>query len=630
MANTPPGAAQAPNSAANSFNPTNSDPRLIVVDDAMSLTRANYTGWNKSDIEGTMFKEVGLDKIISQTKEGRLAGSKQRTLTDLLLSRHTPLKLGGGAAAQSVIQPFRLIPRRNRVNPGYFRVSGGFSLANFTAQGGTAGANVSFTGISNGTITLNAGVGACWVLVVNNGSIDADSSPFAKSPNNVLKSPEKYFLPRHSLTAEFLNGANSKITSQLRVVDSAAGPDANQAYVLVIPNRTFRGDSTIPSGTLLTGAFGNGSINDTTLWWENATAAAQATYQPTTGIVKVGVNAVSDYQSYGAQLPGFNEYGLIEYWRQTQRWNHKFNDQYVEALAASTTSEGLKKFRLLPLAKLRAQQEKMNEDFFYETCFYGDVENELQTISTWNKLPHVEDPAWAASGETGTQLIEYVSRTVGIRTQIAASGNVYDCQAGPLDLDALFEAGYYVKREREEESRVTVTDIDVMTDRRFTRPMIRQLMIRYFKAKYAIDDVTMFVESGKKITDTFNGAVLFEYDSYELPDYGYTLHVFSDEYFDDKVAQFQTGQKSAGRAIWMIDWSDIAVGVIASKSVPRTNNLADNLYKYVMTQNVQHVQLNSRTFEVAVGNTNRHRLIENYADAGAKLTVPGYDLTVSN
>ncbi len=608
---------------------------MIIVDDAMSLTRANVTGWNKADIESIMFKEVGLDKIIAQTKEARMAGTKQRTLTDLLLSRHTPLKVGGGVNNQSVIQPFRLVPRRNRVNPGYFRVAAGASLAAWTGQGGNGSSNTTFTGIANGAFTLNSAVTACWVLTINNGSVDVDSSPFAKSPNNVLKNPEKYFLPRHSLTAEFVGSDGTKYTSQVRVVDSAAGSDTNTAYVLVIPSKTFKGDSTIPNGTLtpngngtstVTGAFGVLGTG-TNGWYESATTAQKTAIQPTTGIVKIGANSVSDYQQYSNALPGYNEYGLIEYWRQTHRWVHKYNDEYVKALESSTTSEGLRKFRLLPLARLRAQQEKFMEDFFYESAFYGDGENENQTISTWNNLPIVNDPAWASSGETGTTPIEYISRTIGIRTQIAACGNVYDAQAGPLDLDALFEAGYYVKREREGESGSEVTDIDIMTDLRFTRPLLRQMMTRYYKQKYGIDNVTMWMESGKKIT--FNGAVMFEYDSYELPDYGYTLHVFSDQYFDDKVAQFQTGQKSGGRAIWMIDWSDVMVGIIKNMSVPRTNNLADNVYKYVIQQNVQHVLLNSRTFEVSVGNTNRHRLIENYSDACAKLTVPGCDLSAN-
>ena len=119
---------------------------------------------------------------------------------------------------------------------------------------------------------------------------------------------------------------------------------------------------------------------------------------------------------------------------------------------------------------------------------------------------------------------------------------------------------------------------------------------------------------------------MWEYDSYDLPDFGYRLNVISDLYFDDRIAAFPNAQKSRARGIWMLDWSDIAINLIRTMSVPRTNNLADNLYKYVMTQNVQHILLNSKTYEVAVGNTNRHRIIENFSDACPKLTVQGCDL----
>ncbi len=607
IVNTPAGASQAPNAAGNGFNSTNCDPRLINVDDAMSLTRANITGWNKSDIESQMFKEVGLDKIIAQTKEARMAGTRQRTLTDLLMSRNTPLKMGGGVPNNSVIQPFRLVPRRNRVNPGYFRISAGAATSN-----------------ANGAlVAVPLNVGALWTVTVNNGSLDADSSPFTKSPNNVLKNIEKYFLPRHNVTVEFVNSDSVKVTSVMRVV-GAFNVDANQAQVVLAPLRTFKGDNQVYATNYPLG----GNLSSATAgWYEGANAAAKAVYQPVTGIIKLQVNSVSDYEQYGNALPGYNEYGLIEYWRQTYRWVHKYNDEYVKALTAATTSDGLKKFRLLPLAKLRAQQEKFIEDMMYETCFYGDIISEKQTTSDWQQLPKVQDPAWSASGESGTLDIEYLSNTIGIRPQIAACGNILDNMNGPLDLDSLFEAGYYVKREREGESGAEVTEIDIMTDLRFTRPLLRQIMTKYFKAKYGLDNVTGYVQINQKIT--FNGSVMFSYDSYELPDYGYTLNVFSDQYFDDRVAQFQNSQKSAGRTIWMIDWSDIAVNVIKAMSVPRTNNLADNVYKYVIQQNVQHVLLNSKTIEVAVGNSNRHRIIENYSDRCAKLTVAGCDLTES-
>lgn len=576
---------------ANPLNVNNYTPRLISVDDAMSLTRASITGWGKADIEQMFFKETGLDRMIAQAKEARLAGAQQRSLTDLLLSRCRPGKGGGD---QSVIQPFRFQPRRNRVNPGYFRITAGVDAG-----------------------TANVTAGAHWKLTVNNGSLDADSSFLSKSPNNVLTNIEKYFLPGHSVTIQWKAADTGvSMTSQFRVI-SATNIDANQCYVVVAPNRSYTGDT----------AYGNtaaGRAIGTAGWFEGANAAEKAAYQPTSGVLVIGANSVSNYESYGNSLPGYNDYGLVEIWRQTHRWVHKYNDQYAEMLKAATTSDGLAKFRLLPLAKLRAQQEKFQEDFFYQTVMYGDIINEHQTTNDWQNLPQVVDPAWTGSGESGSLAIEYRSNTLGVRTQIAAAGNLLDCQGGRLDVDLLLEALYLVKRERSAESGQSISEIDMMTDMKWTRPVLRTLFIKYFKAKYGLDNVSAFMQVGQKMT--FNGTVMWEYDSYDLPDYGITLKVISDLYFDDRIAAFDGANKSVGRGLWIVDWSDVEVNILKTRSVQRTNNLADNVYKYVIDQNVQHVALNSKTFEVFVGNTNRHRIIENFSDQTPKLTVAGVDI----
>jgi hypothetical protein len=577
-------------SMAMAFNATNCDPRMISVDDAMSLTRASITGWTQTDIEANFFKEVGLDKIIAQTKEARMAGVKERSLTDLLLSRTTALKEGKSSGSPSVIAPFSLVPRRNQVNPNYFRISAGVAAA-------------------------GGGPDAHWKLTVNNGSVDADSSPWAKSPNNVLKNIEKYFLKGHYMNIQWVGAANVSKTVTMRVI-SSTNIDANSCYVVVAPNKTYAGDVD----------FGGNNAVGVNGWWEVASGAQKANFQPTGGVLQMMVNSVSDYQSYGQALPGFNDFGLLEYWQQTNRWVHKYNDAYVEALNAATTSEGLRKFRLLPLAKLRAQQENIHQNWFYNTCFLGEEINEKQTTTDWQSLPKVYDPAWAASGESGSLALEYQANTLGFRTQISRCGNVLDQQGGPLDLDAVFEAGYNLKREREGESGATVDRIDAMCDLRGTRAQIRQLMMKYYKAKYSAD-LTLYAELNKKI-GLANGAQLadWSYDLYQLPDHGFELAVISDQYFDDRIAAFPAAHKTRGRGLWMLDWSDIMVNIIRSKSVPRTNNLADDVYKYVIEQNVQHVMLNSKTFEVRVGNTNRHRIIENFSDATPKLTVPAVDL----
>ena len=127
------------------FNATNCDPRLITFDDAMSLTRASINTWTQTDIENNFLKEIGLDRIIAQTKEARLAGVQERTLTDLLLSRTVALKEGKTSGSPSVIAPFSLVPRRNKVNPNYFRVSAGAAAAG-QPQGTTSWWTLTVTG----------------------------------------------------------------------------------------------------------------------------------------------------------------------------------------------------------------------------------------------------------------------------------------------------------------------------------------------------------------------------------------------------------------------------------------------------------------------------------------------------
>ena len=71
----------------------NCTPRHILVDESTgcSLTRANITAFKRSDFEAQAAKEVGMDRIIAQTAEARLAGMHEKSLYDLLLSKHVAL-----------------------------------------------------------------------------------------------------------------------------------------------------------------------------------------------------------------------------------------------------------------------------------------------------------------------------------------------------------------------------------------------------------------------------------------------------------------------------------------------------------------------------------------------------------
>ena len=155
-----------------------------------------------------------------------------------------------------------------------------------------------------------------------------------------------------------------------------------------------------------------------------------------------------------------------------------------------------------------------------------------------------------------------------------------------------------------------------MTDR-FTAAKIRDLMMKYYQDKYSSAS-TLFFQPGNKIT--FNGATVLEYNVYDLPDQGVQLAVFTDPFFDDKLAAFDTANKNRARCLWLIDWSDVQINVIKTRSVKRQTNVADNLYNCVIQPNVNHYSLNSKTFEMRIGDTNRHAMIENFSDACPTLT----------
>lgn len=107
----------------------NCAPRLISVDDSCgcTLTRASIQAFTPELFEEQGFKEVGMDRVIGQMKEARMAGVAERSLTDLFLSRTVPLKTQSlfQSGQRSVIAPFVMVPQRSVVNANWFNLVDG-------------------------------------------------------------------------------------------------------------------------------------------------------------------------------------------------------------------------------------------------------------------------------------------------------------------------------------------------------------------------------------------------------------------------------------------------------------------------------------------------------------------------
>lgn len=541
--------------------PDNCSPRLIQVDESCgcTLTRADIRAMTPQDFEDQGFKEVYMDRVIAQTKEARIAGVPQRSLTDLLLSRFAPIKQQAVDNGGSVIAPYILIPQRTIFNANYWQIEDGEATP----------------GAGTGSIPASA-----WNLTVIN-----SAGQFASD----LAAIQNYFLPGRNiivLRSDPVTGVSRTLQYKVLASANADSGGVYKATVTVEPNYSAAG-------------------------WAALSGPQKAVYQVTSGFIINLANSVSDYESWCYNDAAVNNMKLLTFWLQTIRETHCYSDAYLQALQAPLTSEYFKKFRELPLAQQRKQQELLAQKAFYDTVFFGQRITEQQTTSTYQNLPQVRDPL------NPNCTLEYKANTLGLYTQLNDCGRVIDMQGGALDMDVVKGLLYSLKRTREN-TGAEIMEIDAMTDR-FTADNLLTLMIQYYKDKYGMD-TTRFYKPGEAIRH--DNQVLWNYNKYQFPEEGVTLNVITDYFFDDHLsAAAAAGQAARGRYLWMIDWSDVKIGIAKTSSVQRQTNIADNIYNCVITPNVQHYMLRSKTIAVMVQDPNRHSIITGFSDACPRLTV---------
>lgn len=537
--------------------PNNCNPRIVSVDDSCgcTLTRASIRAMTPQDFEDQGLKEVGMDKVIAATKEARMTGVPESSLMDLLLSKHAPIKTInlGAAAGRSIIAPYILVPQRHNVNANYFEVESGTAT----------------TGAGTGSIPASG-----WDVTIKN-----SGAQFATN----LAGIEKYFSPGHYVVIFYKDADNGDVGRTLQFkVFASVNADSGGTYKATLslePNYSAAG-------------------------WAALSTPNKNIYKPTHGVLIPLANSVSNYESWCNNRPSENPLKLLVYWLQTIRETHCYNDEYLKALTAPLTSEYFKKFRELPLAEQKKRHGIYADRAFYNTVFYGQRINENQSVETYDDLPQVVDPANTSC------TLEYKANTLGFRTQLADCGRITDLQGAALDIDTLKAMLYSLKRHREIDSG-NIEVIDVMTDR-YTRSRIMQVMIDYYRDKYGVE-TTRFYQPNQKLN--FENISLFNYDKFEFEDEGVYLAVFSHDYFDDHLAAFPTADKSRGRALWALDWSDLKIGLAGAASVARQTNVADNLYNCVITPNVNHYNLMSKTIAAMLQDPNRHAMFENFSDS---------------
>jgi hypothetical protein len=561
--------------------PTNCAGRLIEVSksNGCSLTAATVRPWTPEDLEANALKEVGYDMEYDRLQEARLAGYRESTLTELVMSRVTNVKslvqrrpVKGN---KSMVYPFIQMTQRRNVNIQYWRV--------------TAGA-----------ANPNAGVGTvhpgAWDLTVSN-----HTGTFASALTNI----HNYFLPGRSLFVDYKASDNVSVHAAYKIL--AAATTGGVTKVTVEPNITPDGWAALAAGDKLKFQIGGAGGG-------NAEAGAGC---------YLGANSVSDYESYKEMDTAINNLSLLSFPMQTSRIMWEYTDQWLKMLNNPLMGTYFKKFWQLDEAEQRRQHQKLFDDSLMHSVFFGQKINEHQDAlnDNWQNLPLVVDPA------NSNCELEFKTNVEGIQTQLINCGRFLDMQGAALDFSDLFNRLYLIKRAREADSQ-NVEEIDIMTDRT-TAGLIQKMMTDFYQKYYKQVDQN-YHRAGDVVDESFNRKIkVFNYRQYDIPQEfgGYRMNVFTHAYFDDRVSAF--GGNSAHRMLWIIDWTDIFMGIVGTNQRMTQTNELDEVYRYVININKKHVMNSSIKWALIMQDPNRHLIVRNFATTCPTLTFAGCTVTDS-
>lgn len=553
--------------------------RVIGVNSACgcTLTRTTITGMSPQDIVNLANKEIYLTKAILDAAEAKMLGVPENPLMELLNSRTKDIK---GALnqtkidMQSIVQPFIQRTQREFVNANYFLISAGIAAP----------------GAGTGNIPPSA-----WQLTLGLGV-----SPFQTQLQNI----QRYFVPGMTIIVRTWDGVSTKNARTLvftvvsaTEADQGATPFAN---VIVYPN-----------------------VSNTN-WTQNYTNNQKLVYQPTFGLAELGANSISNYESYCNNQPSDLAKNLIVNWLQTSRESYCREQSYEETLdliLKGKVNDYLKGFVYQSIVEQQKQMKASYDRAWFNSVFFGqaiDVDN--QTVANWMNLPQVFDITNTACP------LAYKASALGIFTLLSGCNRVVDLQGMELSLDQIFAALYYLRRNREATGD-RVDTIDSMTDR-YTFNAIFDAMSKYYKARYQVN-TDRFMKMDQKIT--FEGILMFTYDVYDVKDAGVKWAVFNIDYFSDLVDASATavvGNNFSTRCnnLWLIDWSDINIGVGAMNQVTRSTPNANTelaQWQCVIWPNKRTYDLRSKLWTVMVDRPNRHLIYHNFRPGCPEVSILG-------
>jgi hypothetical protein len=575
-------------------------PRLVKVDSSngCTLTKAHIKGMTPGEFEALGNKEIDLARVIASAAEAKALGVEERGLTTLLTSsvqNIKPLINKQNIAEQSIILPYVQRRQRSVMNANYFAIEAG--VAADSTDLNTYPYDPSYMP------SVSSATSGDWMVTINLGGSD-----WASPIENI----ERYFLPGGYVIINHWNATGTATREVQYIICGAGNADASSISKAKVILR--------PVGSIVPA---DGNFN-------SLPSAEKEKYEVTTGILQTIANNINDYEHWCRNQPTDLSVRLLVNWLQTTRESREVNDNYkktLESIMSGKVNPYLSSMVYQPLAEQNKLAAKVSQDQWNRAVWYNQPLSAAQKPETYMQLPAVTDP------EDTNCTLEYKCNALGIKALLREGNRVKDNAGGALNLDDLFSDLYFLKRNREQDGD-TISVIDVMTDR-LTSVKIFEAFNSYYKLRYGWE-----TQRNANINQTIehNGIVLFNYNVYDIPDVGVQLAVFHDPMFDDLLnvgsgnkylldgtrsgdAVFPgndaTYYQNSQRMLWLVDWSDVKIGVAGTNSVTRTqpHPEVDRLYSCRMDSVKRTFNLRSTKWTTMMDRPHRHLIIENVSDA---------------
>lgn len=540
-------------------------PRIYTLDSAHPLTAGDIRPMTPADIERLRNTDLAGYQIYLSRMKNIMAGAREDTFYDLLMGSAKNVSDFRKLSPRSVkgsneLLPYFQIMREDNVNANAFEI-----------VSGTASEDADMLEIHAGAWELTVGI-----------SPSELSSP--------IQNLETFFLVGETVIAFGVNTDGSAFTTVLSIIGSenADTEDAKLAKITVAPITTAAA-------------------------WTAMTDDQKAAYHPTSGVAQIGVNRVSDYESWSGTQPKTMSKRLATFWFQTSRFKFEVTDveQHAleEVIANRMGNPYLAKFQELPLVEKRRKeyaefQKKMINSFLYGVPAPGQDESTF-----YDTLEKDYDPDWH-------EFVGYKSTASGVKTQLASCGRVIDCKGAALDMDYIVNQLLSLKRLREGamDNGSEVDEIEVWVP--FTvYNQLFTLFADYFKNLYG--SFQQQLQNGQRLELSERRG--FDYMTVDLRGLAQVkLKVVYVRALDDFRRHFPAAHATAGNLMLFLDWGkDVYLGYAAENGSKRTSphpeNDANHLYR--ISSNIKHVENESITWTAVVERPECSLWVENFTTA---------------